>query len=259
MRLHDRIAIVTGGAQGIGLACARAFVAEGAKVMMCDIDDATGDAAAAAIRDGGGEAAYRHCDVGDKAQVEALIDATVDHFGGLDIMLSNAAVLHTGDFLDIGEDVLDETIRVNLKGAFLTGQAAARYMVQSGNGGVVINMSSINAVTAIPGASPYVICKGGVNQLTKVMALSLADKGIRVNAIGPGTILTDMAQKVMADDEARRMILSRTPLGRCGEPEEIAATAVFLASDESSYITGQTIYVDGGRLALGYTVPVTED
>ena len=131
-------------------------------------------------------------------------------------------------------------------------------MAENGTHGVVINMSSINAVTAIPKAAPYVICKGGVNQLTKVMALSLADKGIRVNAVGPGTILTDMAKKVMADEAARKMILSRTPMGRCGEPEEMASVAVFLASDDSSYITGQTIYADGGRLALGYTVPVED-
>ena len=258
MRLQDRIAIVTGGAQGIGLACARAFVREGAKVMIGDIDDAKGIAAVAAIRDTGGEAAYVHCDVGDKAQVEALVQATIENFGGLDIMLSNAAVLHTGDFLDIEEEVLDQTLRINLKGAFLTGQAAARQMVASGEGGVIINMSSINAVTAIPTASPYVICKGGVNQLTKVMALSLAERGVRVNAIGPGTIATDMANKIMDDDDARHMVLSRTPLGRLGEPDEIADTAVFLASDEASYITGQTIYVDGGRLALGYTVPVAD-
>jgi len=258
MRLLDRIAIVTGGAQGIGLACVRAFVREGAKVMIGDIDDAKGNAAAAEIRDAGGEVAYVHCDVGDKAQVEAMVRATVEDFGGLDIMLSNAAVLHTGDFLDIEEEVLDQTLRVNLKGAFLTGQTAARHMVASGEGGVIINMSSINAVTAIPAASPYVICKGGVNQLTKVMALSLADRGVRVNAIGPGTIATDMASKIMDDDDARHMVLSRTPLGRLGEPDEIADAAVFLASDESSYITGQTIYVDGGRLALGYTVPVKD-
>ncbi len=258
MRLEDRIAIVTGGARGIGLACARAFTREGAKVMICDIDDAAGEGAAAELRKAGGEAAYRHCDVGDKTQVQDLILATVDLFGGLDIMLSNAAVLHIGDFLEIEEEVLDQTIRINLKGAFLTGQSAARHMVSSGEGGVIINMSSINAVTAIPNASPYVICKGGINQLTKVMALSLADRGVRVNAIGPGTILTDMASKIMEDDEAKRMILSRTPLGRCGEPDEIADAAVFLASDESSYMTGQTIYVDGGRLALGYTVPVKE-
>jgi len=258
MRLLDKTAIVTGGAQGIGLACAQAFINEGAKVMICDIDDDKGGAAVASLTANGGEAVYRRCDVGDKADVVSLVAATVERFGGLDIMLSNAAVLRTADFLDVEEDALDQTIRVNLKGAFLTGQTAARHMAVSGEGGVIINMSSINAVTAIPTASPYVICKGGVNQLTKVMALSLADKGIRVNAIGPGTILTDMARKIMDDDKARRMILSRTPMGRCGEPEEIASAAVFLASDESSYMTGQTIYIDGGRLALGYTVPVKE-
>ena len=257
MRLEDKTAIITGSAGGIGLACARAFAHEGARVVISDINDDLGEAAAASIREGGGQAHYLHCDVSDKSQVDQFIAGTLEHFGGLDIMLSNAAVLFTGDFLDISEDELDQTLSINLKGFFLTGQAAARHMAENG-GGVVINMSSINAVTAIPKASPYVICKGGVNQLTKVMALSLADKGIRVNAIGPGTILTDMAKKVMADEAARKMILSRTPMGRCGEPEEMASVAVFLASDESSYITGQTIYADGGRLALGYTVPVEE-
>ena len=257
MRLENKVAIVTGSAGGIGLACGQAFAREGARVVLSDINDELGQAAAASIRDNGGEAHYLHCDVSKKQQVDQLIADTVAHFGGLDIMLSNAAVLYTGDFLDISEDELDTTLAINLKGFFLSGQAAGRHMAAHG-GGVIINMSSINAVTAIPKAAPYVICKGGVNQLTKVMALSLADKGIRVNAIGPGTILTDMAKKVMADEAARKMILSRTPMGRCGEPEEMASVAVFLASDESSYITGQTIYADGGRLALGYTVAVEE-
>jgi len=257
MRLKDKTAIVTGAAQGIGLACARAFAAEGARVMLSDIDDDLGAAAAETIRAAGGEAHFLHCDVAKKADVDRLVAETLKHFGGLDIMLSNAAILEKGDFLDITEEQLDRTLAVNLKGFFLSGQAAARVMAERG-GGVVINMSSINAVTAIPSVAPYVVCKGGVNQLTKVMALALADKGIRVNAIGPGTILTDMAKKIMEDAAARRMILSRTPMGRCGEPEEMASVAVFLASDESSYITGQTIYADGGRLALGYTVPVED-
>ena len=257
MRLENKVAIITGSAGGIGLACGVAFAREGARVVLSDINDELGEAAAASIRDSGGEAHYLHCDVAKKQQVDQLIADTVGHFGGLDIMLSNAAVLYTGDFLDISEDELDTTLAINLKGFFLSGQAAGRHMAAHG-GGVIINMSSINAVTAIPKAAPYVICKGGVNQLTKVMALSLADKGIRVNAIGPGTILTDMAKKVMADEAARKMILSRTPMGRCGEPEEMASVAVFLASDESSYITGQTIYADGGRLALGYTVAVAD-
>jgi NAD(P)-dependent dehydrogenase (short-subunit alcohol dehydrogenase family) len=141
---------------------------------------------------------------------------------------------------------------------FLVGQAAARAMVAQGKGAIV-NMSSTNAVVAIPNQVPYATSKGGVNQLTKVMALALADKGVRVNAIGPGSILTELLQAVMSDAAARRKILSRTPMGRCGEPQEVAKVALFLASDEASYITGQTIYPDGGRLALNYTVPVAGD
>ena len=138
------------------------------------------------------------------------------------------------------------------------GQAAARRMVADGTQGTIVNMSSTNAVVSIPNIASYVACKGGVMQLTKTMALALAPHGIRVNAIGPGTILTDLARQVMTDDAARRTILSRTPIGRCGEPEEVGAIAVFLASDDSSYVTGETIYCDGGRLALNYTVPVEE-
>jgi glucose 1-dehydrogenase len=125
-------------------------------------------------------------------------------------------------------------------------------------GGAIVNMSSVNGVLAIPNQTPYVVSKGGLDQLTRVMALALADKGIRVNAIGPGSILTDLLRTVMDDEAARVRILSRTPLGRCGEPEEIARIALFLASPDSSYITGQIIYADGGRLALNYTVPVRD-
>ncbi len=129
-------------------------------------------------------------------------------------------------------------------------------MVAQGAPGTIINMSSVNAVMAIPAIASYVVAKGGVNQLTRVMALALADKGIRVNAIGPGSIRTDVFEQVVSDQAAVARILSRTPLGRVGEPEEVAKVAVFLASDDSSYVTGQTIYPDGGRLALNYTVPI---
>jgi NAD(P)-dependent dehydrogenase (short-subunit alcohol dehydrogenase family) len=150
-------------------------------------------------------------------------------------------------------------LRVNVKSMFLCGQAAARRMVAAGRPGAIINMSSANAVVAIPNQVPYVVSKGAVNQLTRVMAVGLATHGIRVNAVGPGTILTDLAKNaVLGDDAARRRILSRTPLGRCGEPDEVAAVAAFLASDDASYLTGQTIYPDGGRLALNYTVPVAD-
>lgn len=258
MRLKDKVAVVTGAAAGIGLACARVFAAEGAKVMLADVDRAKGEAAAEAIQADGGEALFTVCDVGDKAQVDRLIENTVGAFGKLDCAIANAGIVHACDFLELEEADFDRVIRVNLKGVFLTGQAAARQMVAQGSGGTIVNMSSVNAVMAIPAITPYVAAKGGVNQLTKVMALSLADKGIRVNAIGPGSVATELAQAVLADPEKRRGALCRTPMGRFGEPEEIARVAVFLASEDSSYITGQTIYPDGGRLALNYTVPVKE-
>ena len=258
MRLKDKVVVVTGAAAGIGLACARVFAAEGARVMLADLDQAKGEAAAEAIQADGGEALFTACDVGDKAQVDRLIENAVGAFGRLDCAIANAGIVHACDFLELEEADFDRVIRVNLKGVFLTGQAAARQMVKQGSGGTIVNMSSVNAVMAIPSITPYVAAKGGVNQLTKVMALSLADKGIRVNAIGPGSIATEMAQAVLADPEKRRGALSRTPMGRFGEPEEVARVAVFLASEESSYITGQTIYPDGGRLALNYTVAVKD-
>ncbi len=256
MQLEGKSAIVTGAAQGIGLACAERFAAEGARIVLADIAEEAGEKAAAKIRDGGGEAIFVACDVGDKKAVEALVGAAVEAHGGLDIQLSNAGIIHTAELLDLAEEDFDRVLRVNIKGTFLCGQAAARQMVAQGRGGAIINMSSVNAVLAIPNQIPYNVSKGGVNQLTHVMALALAPHDIRVNAIGPGTIATEMAKVVLEDEAARRKIMSRTPMGRLGEPSEIAAVAVFLASAESSYITGQTIYCDGGRLPLNYTVPV---
>jgi len=258
MRLKDKVALVTGAARGIGLACAQAFAREGAKVVLADVETAAGETAAEDIQAGGADALFVQCDVGDKAQVDALIERAVAAFGRLDCVVANAGIVHACDFLDLTEQDFDRVLRVNLKGVFLTGQAAARQMVKQGTPGTIVNMSSVNAVMAIPSITPYVVAKGGVNQLTKVMAISLADKGIRVNAIGPGSIATELAQAVLADPEKRRGALIRTPLGRFGEPSEVASVAVFLASDDSSYITGQCIYPDGGRLALNYTVPVME-
>ncbi|HUE46580.1 MAG TPA: SDR family oxidoreductase, partial [Aestuariivirgaceae bacterium] len=188
------------------------------------------------------------------------VTATLDAYGAIDILVNNAGIVANGDFLEISEADFDRVLSVNLKGAFLVGQSVARQMVEQlksgGKPGSIINMSSINAVFALPTQVPYSVSKGGMNQLTKVMALSLSVHGIRVNAIGPGSIMTDMLQSVVGDKDARQRILSRTPLGRIGDPAEIAAIAAFLASDDASYITGQTIYADGGRLPLNYTVPV---
>ena len=258
MRLKDKVALVTGAAGGIGLACAQLFAREGAKVMLADVKEAEGETAAEEIQATGADALFSRCDVGDKAEVERLIANTVGAFGRLDCAIANAGIVHACDFLEIDEADFDRVLRGNLKGVFLTGQAAARQMVAQGDGGTIINMSSVNAVMAIPTVTPYVVAKGGVNQLTKVMALSLVDHGIRVNGIGPGSVATELAQSVLSDPEKRRGALCRTPLGRFAEPEEIGRVAVFLASEDSSYITGQIIYPDGGRLALNYTVPVKD-
>ncbi len=258
MRLKDKVTVITGAAAGIGLACAKRFAAEGARVVLSDINADKGAAAAAEIAETGAEARFVPCDVGDKAQVDAVIAEAVSAYGGLDCAIANAGIVHACDFLDLEEADFDRVIRVNLKGVFLTGQAAARQMAAQGRGGTIINMSSVNAVMAIPAITPYVAAKGGVNQLTKVMSLALVDKGIRVNAIGPGSINTEVFKSVNTDQAAMNRLLSRTPMGRVGEPDEIASEAVFLASEDSSYITGQTIYPDGGRLALNYTVPVAQ-
>jgi NAD(P)-dependent dehydrogenase (short-subunit alcohol dehydrogenase family) len=256
MRLKDKVAIVTGAAGGIGLACAQRFAAEGAKVVLSDVSVAQGERAAEALQATGADALFIACDVGDKAEVDALVAGTLAAFGRLDCLIANAGIVHACDFLDLEEADFDRVLRVNLKGVFLCGQAAARQMVAQGGGGTIINMSSVNAVMAIPSITPYVVAKGGVNQLTKTMSLSLADKGIRVNGIGPGSIMTEVLKKVANDKAAMDRIMMRTPMGRIGEPDEIAKVAVFLACDDSSYITGQTIYPDGGRMALNYTVPV---
>ena len=257
MRLRDKVALVTGAAQGIGLACAAAFVREGARVVLADVNEVAVHREAMKLHESGAHTIGVGCDVSRKHDVQRAVTAALDAFGRIDIVVANAGVTHAAEFLDLEEEDFDRVLGVNLKGVFLVGQLAARQMARQGGGGAIINMSSVNAVLAIPNQVPYVVSKGGINQLTKVMALSLAPHGIRVNAIGPGTILTELAKNaVLGNAEAERKILSRTPLGRMGEPDEVARVAVFLASDDASYVTGQTIYPDGGRLALNYTVPV---
>ena len=248
---QDKVCIVTGGAQGIGEACVRRFAAEGAKPVIVDVDDARGKALAKELG-----ALYVHCDVGDKAQVDALVAQTLAAHGRIDVLVNNAGIFRAADFLDVTEADFDAVLRVNLKGSFLVGQAVARAMVTSG-GGAIVNMSSVNGVLAIPNISSYNVSKGGVNQLTRVMALALADKNIRVNAVAPGTIATELAAKaVLTSDEAKNKIMSRTPMKRLGEPSEIADVVAWLASDAASYVTGEIVTVDGGRMTLNYTIPI---
>ena len=249
--LAGRVCIVTGGAQGIGEACIRRFARENANVVIADIDDSRGLALAAELN-----GLYVHCDVGDKAQVDALVSKTIATHGRIDVLVNNAGIFKAADFLEMTEADFDAVLRINLKGSFLVGQAVAREMARSGKGSI-INMSSVNGVLAIPNITSYNVSKGGINQLTRVMALSLVDKGIRVNAVAPGTIATELAAKaVLTSDEAKARIMSRTPMKRLGQPSEIADTVAYLASDAASYITGEIIVVDGGRMTLNYTVAV---
>ena len=252
--LHGQAIVVTGAAQGIGAACARRLAQDGAAVALWDVDDAHGQALANELLEQGHRAVYQHCNVALKAEVDAAVAHTLHAFGRLDGLVNNAGIFKAADFLDITEADWDAVIDVNLKGAFLVGQAVAREMAKTG-GGAIVNMSSVNGLMAIPSIASYNVSKGGINQLTRVMALALAEHGIRVNAVAPGTIATELARNaVLGSEEARLRIMSRTPMKRLGEPEEIADVVAFLLSSAASYMTGEIVYVDGGRLALNYTV-----
>ena len=262
--LDGRVALITGGGNGIGRACAERFARDGAEVAVADIVGAEGQGVASALRDAGHEAVFLQCDVTSSAEVRATVEGTLGAFGAIDILVNNAGIITARRFPRDQRSRFRPVLSVNLKGAFLVGSGRGAPDGDAGQGrgtpGAIVNMSSVNAVFAIANQVPYSVSKGGINQLTKVMALSLADHGIRVNAIGPGSIKTDML--TTRDDRSRprtkRSCRARRS-GRIGEPAEIAAIAAFLASDDASYITGQTIYADGGRLPLNYTVPVKSD
>ncbi len=245
--LDAKVAIVTGAARGIGRACAERFAAEGAAVVLADLDAPGGEVAAAGVG-----ASFVRCDVSRRADVERLVEAAVGRYGTLDLVVNAAGMNHRATLLETTEEDWDRVIDVDLKGTFLVGQAAARWMVAAGRPGAIVNFSSVMATLALADQVPYCAAKGGVNQLTKALALALAAHGIRVNAIGPGPVMTDLMRVVVHDEEKMGELLARTPLGRVAGCEEIASVAVFLASDAASFITGQTIYPDGGRMIQGF-------
>ncbi|MCK1320821.1 SDR family oxidoreductase [Bradyrhizobium sp. 156] len=256
MKLSGKVAAITGAARGIGKACAKRFLDDGVKVVISDVD-AEGLAATAAELARPDALRTVVGNVAKRADVDQLVATAAKEFGRLDIMVNNAGVARNRDLLEISEEEFDEIIGINLKGAFFGVQAAAKQMIAQGGGGVIINMSSVNALLAIPALATYAMSKGGMKQLTSVAAVALAPHNIRVVAVGPGTILTDMvASSIYTSEDAPKTVMSRTPAGRGGEPSEVASVVAFLASDDASYITGQTIYPDGGRLILNYTVPV---
>ncbi len=257
MKLAGKVALVTGAAQSLGRACALAMAEEGASVVLADVEKEANEKSAAEISQATGQATLAvQADVADQAQVQALVDKTLAMFERIDVLVNNAGILATGDILTLSLADFDRVQGINVRGAFMVGQAVARAMVARKTAGAIVNMSSINAVIGTGTQLAYGVSKGAINMLTKTMAMGLAHHGIRVNAIGPGTIETALIAPVMKDEAARRMLLSRTPMGRLGQPAEVARVAVFLACEDSSYITGHTIYPDGGRMALNYTVPV---
>ncbi|MDA3938006.1 MAG: SDR family oxidoreductase [Spirochaetia bacterium] len=257
MKLKDKVAVITGGTKGIGLGIAAEFVKEGAKVVIGGRNPETGAAGLEELKALGGEAIYVPCDVASTDDLQNLIDKTVERFGRLDIYVANAGTNdpYKTPYLDITPLEYDRIMDVNLKGVFFGVQYAARQMVKQGDGGAIINVSSVNAYLGLNSQMVYTTSKGGVQQLTKVQAVDLAPYGIKVNAMAPGPIATELAFRVGSSKELRDTVVSRTPIGRYGTTEECGKLAVFLASEDSNFIFGQSIYIDGGRGFQAFPAP----
>ncbi|WP_029557341.1 SDR family oxidoreductase [Xanthobacter sp. 91] len=248
-RADPKVAVVTGAGRGIGFACARRFLADGYSTILLDRVEPK-----ETIGSLGPRASFMACDVGSAVAVAAVFEAVRDQHGRLDVLVNNAAINIPAHFLELTEAVLDETLRVNVKSVLLCGQAAARLMMGNG-GGAIVNIASVSATMSTPTSVPYATSKGAVVSLTRSMALGLAGHGIRVNAVAPGTVVTEMTrERLLGDEAARRRILSRTPIGRVGTPEEIAGVVAFLAGPDSSFMTGEVVNVEGGRFCLNYVM-----
>lgn len=249
MRLKDKVCLITGGAAGIGRVTSQRFIEEGAIVVICDVNQEAGEAL---VADLGANASFSIVNVADRAEVQAWVDGVVERFGRVDVLINNAGITRDAMFVKVKDGQLvkqmeevafDQVMDVNLKGVFNCAQAVAPTMIKQG-GGVIINASSVVGLYGNLGQTNYVATKAGVIGFTKVWARELGRYNIRVNAVAPGFIMTDMVKKMPEDVLAG--MRSRTPLGRLGEPVEIANTYVWLSSDEASYVHGATISVDGG-------------
>lgn len=248
MQLKEKTAIITGGGRGIGRGIARRFAQEGGRVVLAQRDPDSGESTCREIESAGGTALFVQTDVSQREAVERLVTTTIERFGGLDILINNAGITGlNGPFLELTQKTWDNVIGVNLTGVFHCSQAAGRVMASKG-GGTIIHISSTNGFVPQPQCAAYGAAKGGIETLTKSMATDLAPHNIRVNTIAPGPI------EVNLPDGASPHRGELTLLGRSGLPEEIAAAAVFLASDESSFVNGHTLVVDGGTLPNAYNI-----
>ncbi len=245
--LEGKVALVTGGRRGIGRGICLAMAAEGADVAVNDVEGAEqAEAVAQEVRDSGGRAVVAMADVAQPDQVQAMVDRVVAELGGLDILVNNAGVESIVPFLEITPEEWERVTNINLRGEFLCAQAAVRQMIDSGNGGAIVNIGSVQAGMVLPGRAHYAPSKRAVEALTANLAVELAEHNIRVNCINPGLIDTDMTSWVMKDPEILPIVLESIALKRAGAPDEIGQVAAFLASDRASYVTGQSLYVDGG-------------
>lgn len=248
MNLEGKVAIVTGGAQGIGKGIVERYVKENAKVAIFDIDKDMLEATEAEMKSIGGDVITFTVDVLSKEQIFNAVNAVADKWGHIDILVNDAGICPWADFLEIPEEDWDKVMGINLKGYFLMSQAVGRIMSKQKDGGSIIHMSSVNGLAAEAQIAHYNVSKGGINMLTMSMALELAKYNIRVNAICPGFIDTRLNRSDIENEEWLKEYLKTIPMGRVGKPSDIASAAFFLASDDSAYITGHLLVVDGGQI-----------
>ena len=248
MRLEGKVALITGAARGQGAAEARLFAQEGAKVIVADVSDPEGIAVAAEIAEAGGDAIYVHLDVTDESEWEAAVQSAITSFGKLDILVNNAGIWRRGHVMETSSEQWDDIMDVNAKGVFLGTKAAIPEMRKAG-GGSIVNISSTAGLVGSKTSSAYSASKGAVRIFSKSTAIQYASEGIRANSIHPGPIDTDMGDQVWPDSTSREASISRTALSRIGTAQDIAYGALYLASDESSFVTGSELVIDGGVTA----------